>query len=60
VLRSNVTHWTPEELWRAYVQLTEAAAAFRAHKPDLQIRPAWHHREDLVGAHILVCFLAYV
>ena len=60
LLRSNVTDWTPEELWRAYVQLTEAEAAFRVHKSDLQIRPVWHHREQRVGAHILVCFLAYV
>lgn len=60
LLRSNVTDWTPEELWRAYVQLTEAEAAFRVHKSDLQIRPVWHHREERVGAHILVCFLAYV
>ena len=60
LLRSNVTDWTPEQLWRAYVQLTEAEAAFRVHKSDLQIRPVWHHREDRVGAHILVCFLAYV
>ena len=60
LLRSNVTDWTPEELWRAYVQLTEAEAAFRVHKSDLQIRPVWHHREHRVGAHILVCFVAYV
>ena len=60
LLRSNVTDWTPEQLWRAYVQLTEAEAAFRVHKSDLQIRPVWHHREDRVGAHILVYFLAYV
>jgi hypothetical protein len=60
LLRSNVIDWTPEELWRAYVQLTEAEAAFRVHKSDLQIRPVCHHREHRVGAHILVCFLAYV
>jgi len=60
LLRSNVMDWTSEELWRAYVQLTEAEAAFRVHKSDLQIRPVWHHREHRVGAHILVCFLAYV
>jgi len=60
LLRSNVIDWTPEELWRAYVQLTEAEAAFRVHKSDLQIRPVWHHREHRVGAHILVCFLTYV
>jgi len=60
MLRSNVTDWTPEELWRAYIQLTEAEAAFRIQKSDLQIRPVWHQRADRVQAHILVCFLAYV
>src|ERR1700731_180087 len=59
-LRSNVIDWTPEQLWRAYVQLTEAEAALRVHKSDLQIRPVWHRREHRVGAHILVCFLACV
>jgi transposase len=60
VLRSNVIDWTPEELWRAYIQLTEAEAAFRIQKSDLEIRPVWHQRQDRVEAHILVCFLAYV
>jgi transposase len=59
-LRSNITDWTPGELWRAYIQLTEAEAAFRIQKSDLQIRPVWHQRQDRVEAHILVCFLAYV
>ena len=48
MLRSNVTDWTPEELWRAYIQLTEAEAAFRIQKSDLQIRPVWHQRADRV------------
>ena len=60
VLRSNVTDWTPEALWRTYIQLTEAEAAFRIHKSELSIRPIWHQRKDRVLAHILVCFLAYV
>lgn len=60
LLRSNVTNWPPDDLWRAYIQLTEAEAAFRIHKSDLRIRPIWHQREDRVLAHILVCFLAYV
>jgi len=59
ILRSNVTDWTPEELWRTYIQLTEAEAAFRVHKNELSIRPIWHQREDRVQAHILVCFLAF-
>lgn len=59
LLRSNVTGWTEEELWRTYIQLTEAEAAFHIQKSDLSIRPVWHQREDRVRAHIFVCFLAY-
>ena len=60
VLRTNLQNWTSEELWRTYIQLTEAEAAFRIHKSELSIRPIWHKREDRVLAHIMVCFLAYV
>lgn len=60
ILRTNITDWTPEALWTAYVQLTEAEAAFRIHKSDLSIRPIWHQKADRIKAHILVCFLAYV
>ena len=59
LLRSNVRGWTEEELWRTYIQLTEAEAAFHIQKSDLSIRPVWHHREDRVRGHIFVCFLAY-
>ncbi len=60
LLRSNVADWSDEELWKAYMQLTEAEAAFRIHKSDLCIRPIWHQKQERVLAHILVCFLAYV
>jgi transposase len=60
VLRTNVTDWTTDELWKTYIQLTEAEAAFRIHKTELSLRPIWHQRADRVQAHILVCFLAYV
>jgi len=60
LLRTNVTVWSAEELWQAYIQLTDAEAAFRIHKSDLRIRPVWHQTEERVQAHILVCFLAYV
>ncbi len=60
LLRTNVSNWSDEELWKAYIQLTEAEAAFRIHKSDLSIRPIWHHKQERVLAHILVCFLAYV
>mgnify|MGYP001595935360 FL=1 len=59
-LCSNISDWTPQELWQAYIQLTEAEAAFRIHKHDLQLRPVWHQIEKRVNAHSFVCFLAYV
>jgi len=59
LLRTNVSDWSDEELWKAYIQLTEAEAAFRIHKSDLSIRPVWHQKQDRVLAQILVCFLAY-
>ena len=60
LLRTNVLDWSDEDLWRAYIQLTEAEAAFRIHKSDLSLRPIWHQKEDRVLAHIFVCFVAYV
>lgn len=59
LLRTNVREFSPEELWKIYIQLSEAESAFRVHKSDLGLRPIWHHHEDRVQAHILVCFLAY-
>ena len=60
LLRSNIPDWTDQRLWKAYIQLTQAEAAFRIQKDQLNIRPIWHQRADRVEAHILVCFLAFV
>ena len=60
VLRTNVTDWSAEDLWRTYIQLTDVEAAFRIQKSELGIQPVWHQRAARVQAHILVCFLAYV
>ena len=59
ILRSNIHDWTDEALWKTYIQLTEAEAAFRIQKSDLCIRPIWHHKQERIKAHILICFLAY-
>src|SRR3989442_3501650 len=45
VLRTNVADWTPEDLWRTYIQLTDAEAAFRIQKSELGLRPIWHQRD---------------
>jgi transposase len=60
LLRSNISDWSDRQLWKAYIQLTQAEAAFRIQKDQLNLRPIWHQREDRVQAHILVCFLAFV
>jgi transposase len=60
ILRTNIADWTAEDLWKTYVQLTDAEAAFRICKSDLSIRPVWHQKTERVKAHIFVCFLAYV
>jgi transposase len=60
LLRSNLKEVDAATLWRRYIELTEAEWAFRITKDELVIRPIWHHKEDRVKAHILVCFLAYV
>jgi transposase len=60
LLRSNIADWSDQQLWKAYIQLTQAEAAFRIQKDQLNLRPIWHQREDRVQAHIFVCFLAFV
>ncbi|MBV8107532.1 MAG: IS1634 family transposase [Hyphomicrobiales bacterium] len=60
LLRSNIEDWSDRQLWKAYIQLTQAEAAFRIQKDQLNVRPIWHQHEDRVQAHILVCFLAFV
>ena len=59
LLRTNIMDWTHDELWRTYIQLTDAEDAFRTQKSHLSIRPVRHHREDRTKAHIFVCFIAY-
>lgn len=55
-------HWPerdPAKLWQTYVQLTEAEAAFRTLKSEVNVRPIWHWTEKRVEAHMLVAFLGY-
>ncbi len=60
LLRTNCGEQDPRKLWRWYIHLTEVEDAFRVGKSDLKMRPIYHHREDRVQAHILVCFLSLV
>ena len=58
LLRTNCLEKDPAQLWRWYIQLTQAEAAFRTEKSDLHLRPIYHQKTDRVQAHLLVCFLA--
>ena len=58
LLRTNLAGQAPEDLWRTYIQLTEAEAAFRTQKSDLRVRPIWHQTDRRVEAHILFSFVA--
>ena len=61
LLRTNITDWKPENLWQAYIHLTDAEEAFRIHKSEFVFaRPLWHQKDDRIEAHIFVCFLAFV
>jgi transposase len=58
LLRTNHPETDPLQLWRWYIQLTQAEAAFRTAKSDLGLRPIFHQKTERVDAHIMVCFLA--
>jgi transposase len=59
LLRTNLSGESAEDLWKKYIQLTEAEAAFRALKSELSIRPIFHQLERRVKAHVLVAFVGY-
>jgi transposase len=58
LLRTNCLEREPAQLWRWYMQLTQAEDAFRISKSDLNLRPVFHQKTERVEAHILVCFLS--
>jgi transposase len=60
LLRASQLDWKAEDLWQAYIQLTDVEEAFRIDKSELKIRPIFHHNADRTRAHIFVCFIAYV
>jgi len=57
LLRTNCPEKDPAQLWRWYMQLSQAEDAFRISKSDLNLRPVYHRKTERVEAHILVCFL---
>jgi transposase len=58
LLRTNHPATDPAQLWRWYIQLSQAEAAFCTSKSDLSLRPVFHQKTERVEAHILVSFLS--
>jgi hypothetical protein len=58
-LRSNETSWTPEQMWRTYIMLTDLEAVFRSLKSELGLRPIFHRKDSRSEAHLLISVLAY-
>lgn len=59
LLRTNLTDYDPDALWRYYMQLVFVEEAFRTLKGDLAIRPVYHQKPERIEAHLFVAFLAY-
>jgi len=59
LLRTNLAGRQPQELWKTYMQLTDAEAAFRTLKSELRLRPMFHQIQRRIHAHVLVAFIAY-
>jgi transposase len=49
---------TPEEVALGYKQLMEVERAFRTLKTTLELRPLYHHKDERIRAHVLLCFLS--
>lgn len=58
-LRSNVTDWDEEHMWRTYMTLTDLEAVFRSLKSELGLRPIYHHKEERCDGHLFITVLAY-
>jgi transposase len=46
-------------LWDIYNTVREVESTFRCLKSDLQIRPAFHQKDDRIESHIYLAILAY-
>lgn len=62
VIRTSVPQGalSAEQTVRSYKSLSRVERAFRTMKTvDLKVRPIFHHLEERVRSHVLVCMLAY-
>ena len=58
-LRTTLTDWSDETLWRTYTMLTDLESVFRSLKSELGMRPACHHNEERCDGRLFTTVLAY-
>ena len=58
-LRTTLTDWDDETLWRTYTMLTDLESVFRSLKSELGMRPVYHRLEDRCDGHLFITVLAY-
>lgn len=49
-----------EDVIARYHNLWRVEQSFRMSKSDLETRPIFHHKEDAIRAHVLICFVALI
>ncbi len=58
-LRSNLTDWDAQRLWRTYATLTDLEAVFRCLKTELGLRPIYHQTPKRAEGHLFIAVIAY-
>ena len=58
-LRTTLTDWDNETLWRTYTMLTDLESVFRSLKSELGLRPVYHQKEDRCDGHLFITTIAY-
>ena len=58
-LRTNLTDWDAERLWRTYATLTDLEAVFRCLKSELGLRPIHHRVPKRTEGHLFLTVVAY-
>jgi len=58
-LRTTLTDWSDETLWRTYTMLTDLESVFRSLKSELGMRPVYHQTGERCDGHLFITVLAY-
>src|SRR5690606_35582789 len=58
LLRSSDPTLSPEDIALGYKQLAEVERGWRDLKHVLDLRPAYHRKEERIRAHVILCWLA--